>query len=448
MDPPRQHLGLGSGVGIVIANMVGAGVFLSSGFMAQEMGPGTVLLAWLAGAVLALAGSFAYAAVARLVPRSGGEYRYLSVLIHPSLGCLAGWASLLLGFSAPVAIDAVGAGAFAVTLWPGVNPKLFGAAIVVGLTVLHAAGLTWSRRTQNLLFTVKVALLVVFIAVGLGFGHMAWPSWSPPETGTGFPLGPFMRSLFFIAFAFSGWNAAAYVAEEFRDPQRDAPRAMLLGCGLVAVLYLLVNWILVANLTPESARAVFAYETSRITLGHVVMQHLVGDTGAKVMSGFVLLALVSSMSAMTLTGPRVYAAMAADGFLPRGFVARSGRPPTGSVMLQGTLALVLLAAQDIARVMENLGALLTLFAALTVLTLWRVRISKPQLGRISMVALACSGLYAISAIWMLYFGFQGHSRLLPWLGAIVVAALAAYLVTLRSRAGGSDGGSKVEAEKG
>src|SRR2546426_7528229 len=109
MSAPRRILGLGSGVGIVAANMIGAGVFLSAGFMAQDMGPGTILLAWVTGAVIALAGSRAYAAVAQLVPRSGGEYRYLSDLLHPSLGYLAGWGSLLLGFSAPVAVAAVAA---------------------------------------------------------------------------------------------------------------------------------------------------------------------------------------------------------------------------------------------------------------------------------------------------------------------------------------------------
>ena len=111
-----HRLGLFSGMGMVIANMIGAGVFLSTGFMAQDLNPKQILLAWAIGAFLALSGARAYAEIAQIVPKSGGEYRYLSTLVHPALGYLAGWASLLLGFSAPIAIDAFAAGAFANTL--------------------------------------------------------------------------------------------------------------------------------------------------------------------------------------------------------------------------------------------------------------------------------------------------------------------------------------------
>jgi APA family basic amino acid/polyamine antiporter len=425
MSAPSRILGLWSGVGIVVANMIGAGVFLSAGFMAQDMGPGTLLLAWVVGAILALAGSKAYAALAVLVPRSGGEYRYLSAMLHPALGYLAGWASLLLGFSAPMAIDAVAAGAFTGTLVPGVDARLVGAGIIVTLTALHAFGLMLSKWTQNLLVSVKALLLLGFVGVGLALGHNAWPTWTPPNPSDGFPLGAFMRSLFFIAFAFSGWNAAAYAAEEFHSPERDVPRAMLIGCSLVAVLYLLVNWVFVANLTPVRAAAVFGYETSRVTLGHLVMRDIVGETGAKVMSVFVIVAFVSSMSAMTFVGPRVYAAMAADGFLPRALAAKAGRPPVWSVVLQGALALVILYVHELAQVMQNLGALLTLFAALTAASVLRARAAAPLASRLA------GGLYAGSAVWMLYFGFQGKTHLLPWLAAVAGVALVAFLVTRR-----------------
>lgn len=434
MSERSGSLGLWSGVGIVAANMIGAGVFLSAGFMAQDMGPGTILLAWFVGAIIALAGARAYAEVSRLVPRSGGEYRYLSELFHPSLGYLAGWASLLLGFSAPVAVDALAAGSFASTLLEEIEPRLVGVALIVGLTVLHAAGLRLSKWTQDGLVVVKAVLLLGFVLVGLVWGHNQWPSWTPPNASAGVPLRPFMASLFFIAFAFSGWNAAVYAAEEFRDPERDVPRAMLIGCALVAVLYLAVNWVFVSNLTPERARAVFSYETSRITLGHLVMQDLVGPTGAKLMSGFVIIAFVSAMSAMTFAGPRVYAAMAADGFLPRALVAKAGRPPAWSVALQGAIAIAILYAHKLAEVMQNVGAILTLFAALTAAALIRVRFSGSGRAVPAPVSLGAAALYTASAAWMLYFGFQGKTHLLGWLSAVAVVALAAYAATPRKGA--------------
>jgi APA family basic amino acid/polyamine antiporter len=431
-ERPGGHLGLWSGVGLVVANMIGAGVFLSAGFMAQDLGPGTILAAWVVGALLALAGTLAYSSVARLVPRSGGEYRYLSALLHPALGYLAGWASLLLGFSAPVAVDALAAGAFTQALFPQLEARAVGAVLVVVLTILHAAGLRLSKRTQDGLVLLKGVLLLGFVGVGLALGRHVWPGWSPPNVHVGFPLSPFMTSLFFIAFAFSGWNAASYAAEEFKDPERDVPRAMLLGCALVAVLYLLVNWVFVANLTPERAQVVFTYETARVTLAHLVMEDIVGPAAARITSGLVIVALVSAMSAMTFAGPRVYAAMAADGYLPRALAGRAGQPPSWSIVLQGAIALLILFVHEVAAAMQNVGAILTLFTGLTAASLLRVRLAAKALPDPPPPAVIAGAAYGLSAAWMLYFGFRGKTHLLAWLSAIALVALIAWAVTRRA----------------
>lgn len=424
-----KHLGVWSGAGIVIANMIGAGVFVSAGFMAQDMGPGTLLLAWVVGSILALCGTRAYAAAAALVPRSGGEYRYISELLHPALGYLAGWATLLLGFSAPIAINAVAAASFAETLVPLPSIQVVAGLSIVAMTAVHALNLTFSRRTQNGLVLVKLLLVAGFVSLGLVAGRNAWPSWTPPNVSAGFPLDPFVRSLFYIAYAFSGWNAAIYVAEEFRDPARDVPRSMAAGCILVAALYLLVNWIFVANLTPERAAAVFDYEKSRVTLGHLVTQDLIGPRGAGVMSAFAVLAFLSTMSAMMFVGPRVCAAMAGDGFLPRGLAGGGARPPVASVILQGVLSLGLLFTHGLQETLQNVGAILTLFSALTGFSLFWVWLRRPELRRPPASSLACAAVYIVSAVWMLWFGIRGSSRLLQWLLVPTAVALVAYAAT-------------------
>src|SRR5262245_60580727 len=431
MPSETRHLGLLSGIGLVVSNMVGAGVFLSAGFMAQDMGPGAILLAWLTGAVIALCGAKAYAQVATWVPRSGGEYRFLSELLHPALGYLAGWASLLLGFSGPIAVNAHAAGAFAATIFPGLDPKAVGVTLVVGLTALHVAGLRTSRLTQNALVVVDAVLLLGFVGVGLALGHNQWPTWSPPNPSPGFPLQPFVGSLFFIAFAFSGWNAAAYAASEFREPQKDVPRAMLIGCGVVAVLYLFVNWVFVANLTPEQGRAVFEYEAKRVTLGHLVVRELLGDAGGIAMSCLSVTAFLAAISAMTLVGPRVYAAMAEDGFLPRPLAARAGRPPTGAVLLQAVLALTLLYTQTLQQKLATVGALLTLFAALVSCGIFRVRFGKSALPKPDNLTLAAASVHVASAVYMLYFGLRGSTQLLGWVAGVVVVALGFYALARR-----------------
>jgi basic amino acid/polyamine antiporter, APA family len=404
-------LGLRSGIGLVVANMVGAGVFLSTGFMSQSLTPGLVLLNWLVGGILALCGARAYAEVARLVPDGGGEYRYLSRLLHPALGYVAGWASLLVGFSAPIAVDALAAAAFARAAAPTLvgAPTTLALVLIVGLTGLHAVGMNVSARVQNGLVALKILLLVGFVGVGLVKGAWSTPVWSPPEAPT---LDGFMGSLFFVAFAYSGWNAAIYAADEFRNPARDVPRAMLWGCGAVLALYLVVNVIFVVNLTPTEGQVVFGYssftsgqsQAEAVTLGQAVMRQLLGSGAAQLMSGVMVLLFVSAMSAMIFIGPRVTAAMAKDGVLPTVFRGRDGKAPVWGLLLQGAVASLAVVTQELRSVLETVGAVLVLFAALTVLGLFR---AKARLGVTpARSALLAAGIYVIASGWMLYVGFH------------------------------------------
>jgi len=434
--PTSRGIGLWTGIGLVVADMIGAGVFLSTGFMAQDMGPGTILLAWLVGALLALAGARAYAAVAERIPRSGGEYRYLSELLHPVFGSLAGWASLLLGFSAPIALDALAAASYLAMLVPGLPVRPTGAALVIVLVVFQAVNLRSARWTQNLLVAMKALLILAFVAIGLALGSNRWPAWAPPHVSTGFPWPAFMGSLFYIAYAFSGWNIAAYAAEEFHSPRRDVPRAMMIGCGAVALVYLLLNWIFVANLAPARATAVFDYDTTRVTLGHLIATDLIGQAGAKVMSVFIALAFLSAMSAMMFAGPRVYAAMAKDGFLPRFLRGQADRPPLASIVFQGAMAIVILYTHEIRQILQNVGAILVLFSGLTALSLFRMRWQRGHGPRPSVGALAAAGLYAASAALMLYFGFRNSTHLLLWIAGVAVVALAAHAATRVTRSTG------------
>jgi len=424
----NQRLGVFSGMGMVIANMIGAGVFLSAGFMAQDMNSQQILFAWFVGMLIAMTGAMAYSGIVRLVPQSGGEYRFLATLIHPALGYFAGWASLLIGFSAPIAINAMAAGAFASTLHSGVNIALIAALVILALTAAHAVGMRISITAQNSLVAVKIILVTGFIVAGLIHGSNAWPEWTPPNTSEGFPVGSFMRNLFYIAFAFSGWNAAIYAASEFKNPKRDVPRAMILGCLAVGILYLLMNWIFVANLTPEQSTVVFTYETDRITLGHLIMRNILGDTGAACMSILAIIAFISSASAMTFLGPRVYAAMAQDGFLPAVLKGKEGKPPVGAVALQGGLSLFLVLAYQLQEALSNAGAILTLFSSLTVFSLFWICFKRREYPRPAPLVLIAAGLFFMISAVMLYFGFSVSRALNLWVGICILAALTGYFI--------------------
>jgi APA family basic amino acid/polyamine antiporter len=424
-----RGLGFWSGVGLVIANMIGVGVFLSAGFMAQDLGPWTIMLAWVVGAFLAMAGARAYAELALAVPRSGGEYRILSDLIHPALGYLAGWTSLLLGFAGPIAVAAIAAGSFLKTIRPSASPLVTAALVIVCITAVHAFDHRVSRRTQNALVIVKVALVAGVVVLGLALGSHEAPRWLPPHPSAGFPLAAFMANLFFVSFAFSGWNAVIYSTEEFDEPARSVPRIMLVGCALVSVLYLVINWVFVANLTPERATVVFNFEQQRVTLGHLVARDLAGDLGGKIMSGGMFIGMISAVSAMTFAGPRVYSSMASDGFLPRALMARAGRPPMGSVLLQGVLSLVIVFAQGISAILLNVSAILVMFSALTAASLFVIRFRPRGSFRPRPAALIASGIYVSFSIWMLYFAFRSSTHLLVWVAAVFGVALVAYALT-------------------
>ena len=422
VSAPRTGWGVLTGVGLVVANMVGAGVFLSMGFMVVYggMGPTAVLLAWALGAALALLGTQAYGALAADTGRSGGEYAYLSRYLHPAVGWLAGWGSVLLGFSAPIAVDALAVGAYAHTLVPSLEPRFVATATVVGLALLHTRDHATSRRAQDALIVVKVLLLLTFVVVGLGLGPVTWPAWGADRPVS---LGAVADQQYWVAFAFSGWNAAVYVAGEFRDPKRDVPRAMLVGCALVGVLYLVVNFVFVANLTPDLVGDPGALHGGGPMLGHIVATRLLGPTGATVMSAVTLLVFLSATSAMILAGPRVVAAMAEDGALPSVFRAREGHPPRFASALQAGVALVLVWTQELREAVGSCAAVLLLFTGLVAVCAARLPAARPA-------ARAAGALYACFAAALLWRGAT-DSASVRWVLLAAAVALAARLLFTR-----------------
>jgi APA family basic amino acid/polyamine antiporter len=404
-------------------------VLVSTGFMAQEMSAGPILIAWLLGTVVAVCGVMAYSGVVAAVRESGGEYRFLSDLIHPFLGYVAGWGSLVLGFSAAIAVDAHAIGSFLNTLFPGPDPLLVGALVIVAITVLQGFDTNLSHSSQNLFVSFKLSFLLLFVLLALIVGDNAMPTWSPPNPSDGFPWIKVIENQFWIAFAFSGWNAAVYTAGEFRNPGRDVPRSMMFGLLLVAMLYVAINWVFVANLTPADAVAVFAYEETRITLAHLIADDIFGRYGGQIVSVLVIIIFVSAISVMMMIGPRVYAAMAEDGFLPATFKLRDGKPPLNATLLQAAVSLALLFSHTLREAVLAASAFLLLFTALTAASLFRLRRHnrQPCPSRYQLIA---SGLYILAVTVILATGL--HTATVQWyaFGVVMTLAILSYLVTL------------------
>ncbi|MFT7621327.1 MAG: APA family basic amino acid/polyamine antiporter [Myxococcota bacterium] len=420
---PRGRHGVWSGTGLVLASMIGVGVLTSNGYMLGALPTRLVFLVWLSQAVVAACGAIAYGAIAARLPRSGGEYRYLSDLLHPALGYVAGWTSLLLGFAAPVAANAYAAGAFANQLFGGLDPVITGAVFIAAVTAFQAVDLGVAKWTQGALVIAKVTLFAGLLGIGILVGSHTLPESVTPQTHAGFPMELFAVNFFFAAYAFSGWNAAIYVAEEFEHPRRDVPRAMVRGLAGATLLYLAITWFFATNL---SAEALSGWSEDKATVAHVVVRELLGESAAAIVSAGIVLVLLSSTTALMLLGPRVNAVMAADGLLPAIFRGKPGRPPSLAIVAQGVVALILLFTHGFDELLRNIGALLTVMSALTVLGLLKLGLTQ---GGVPRKAMAAAAIFLTASVWMLWFAAKMDASILTWIGVVLGAGLAGYAVT-------------------
>jgi basic amino acid/polyamine antiporter, APA family len=351
-----RQLGLTSAAALVVASMIGTGVFTTSGFLLADLkSPGLVLLAWVLGGGLATLGALSYGALARRIPESGGEYTFLSQTLHPAAGFLAGWVSLLVGFSAPLAAAAMGFGEYVRPWLGGLSPRLIGTLLLLTFSLLHGTHVRHGARAQDWTVLVKVLLIVAF--VGYGFSRVTFV---PLESGVTSPVAvsTFAVSLVWVSFSYSGWNAAVYIGGEIREPGRNLPRALLLGTGIVTLLYLGLNAVFVFA-APIEALA------GKLDIGRVAAQAIGGPALGHAISGLVALALLTSVSSMTMAGPRVYSRMAAAGHLPRWLAVADG-PPRAAIAFQTVIALGLFWSAAYEQLLTFIGFTLGLSTAATV----------------------------------------------------------------------------------
>jgi APA family basic amino acid/polyamine antiporter len=374
-----RTLGLFPATNIVIANMVGAGIFTTSGLLLAELGDPVLLIAlWLAGGVLALCGALCYGELGAAIPKAGGEYVYLAELFHPFLGFLTGWVSFFVGFSAPLAASALGFSEYLGRAAPALgrlgNPvvtgKLTAVAIIVLLLVVHLRGIEFGARVQNALTVGKVLLIAGLVAAGFAFGDGEMSNLTRSAGGESPTVGwqTIGLSLMWIMFAYSGWNASAYVGSEIQDPRRNLPRSLLFGTGLVILLYLGLNLLFVYAVPP-------AEMSGTIAVGGLAASRLFGSTADTVISALIAFALVSSISALIMLGPRVYYAMARDGYFFKAIsdVHPVTRVPSKSLVLQCAIAIAMVLTGTFDQILTYMGFCLGIFPILAVIGVFKLR---------------------------------------------------------------------------
>lgn len=377
MNGNRAFLDLRAATLLVVANMIGSGAFTTLGLQAAGVQNGmALLLLWLLGGIIALCGALSYAELAAALPRSGGEYSFLTRIYGPATGEMAGWVSVTVGFAAPVALAAMAFGRYTATVLP-VSALSAGLAALFLTTLLHALDLDLGRRFQVLATLLKVVVILVFCVAGLiaAPADAALPLTPSGDTLSAVFSAPFALSLIYVSYAYAGWNAATYVTAEVASPQRQVPRALILGTLSVTLLYLLLNLVFLRQV-PLPVLA------GTVEVGAVAAEHIFGVDGGRLMSALLSLLLLSTISAMVLAGPRVIEAMAADRPLLGFFGARNRRgAPTRAVLLQQGIALLLVLTDAFAAVLAFAGFTLMLFSLLTVVGVFKLRWREPGLAR-------------------------------------------------------------------
>lgn len=416
---------------IVVANMIGIGVFTSLAYQAADIPSGfAIIVLWVIGGIAALTGALCYAEIGALFPRSGGEYHYLSKIYHPSLGFMSGWISATVGFAAPVALAAIALGNYTgfVVLryvpeeWTEFMMKLTGlplprlnllfskyvaAFIILIVSLVHSLSIRGGSRFQNIFTTLKLVMIVVIIISGLVAGNSGDFNFSPTSEAWGAITSPvFAISFFFVSLAYSGWNASAYIASEIENPKRNLPRSLFMGTAIVTILYVAINFVFM-YVTPKAQ--MMGPDGPVNEIAGVAAQNIFGNAGGQIMSGIIAVLLISTVSSMVVAGPRVTHSMGEDYRILKFLSRKNGYGiPALAIWIQAIVSWIFIFTATFQQVITYVSFTLTVFTFLTVLGVFVMRIREPKAERSFKVwgYPVTPIIFLAISLWLIYFGFK------------------------------------------
>lgn len=418
----------------VIANMIGTGVFTSLGFqLLTTTSPVSIVLLWLIGGLTALCGAVVYSELGAAMPRSGGEYNFLSVIYHPFVGFLSGWSSLIVGFAAPVALACMALSSYVCNIFPAISEMWLAMGVLTVITVLHAFNPRIGITAQNLLTAAKLLIIVVFIVVGFAVepggaaNFEAAGQFQPSELFTT----SFAVSLIWVYYAYSGWNSAAYISGDIVNPRRNVPLALVVSTVVVIVLYVLLNVVFLRT-TPIAEMA------GEVEIGLISARHIFGTTGGNVVGMLIALMLTSSISSMVYVGPRVGVTMGEDHRFFRFLTRRNAQDcPSSAIWAQWTISALLILTGSFRVVTQYTGIIISLFALLTVVGVFVHRRRFPEAERpyrthlYPLPPLLFGLVFVWSIVYLMFDDFEqafvSHRQDAPWttimsFGTLVIGA--------------------------
>lgn len=416
-----------AGIAIVIANMIGTGAFTSLGFQLKDMeSPLTILILWILGGVLALSGAFSYAEVGTFIKKSGGEYAFLTEMYNPLVGYLSGWISLTVGFAAPIALAAI---AFTEYFkFGGINADWAAILLIAVITFIHTKNLRTSSRFQIVSTLFKIAVMAAIILSGLVMTGNADISFDTDGNYyTEITSSAFAIALIYVSYSYSGWNAAAYISEEFRNPGKSLPIALIGGTIIVTVLYTLLQFVFLKH-TPVSELV------GQLEVGEIATAKMFGTSIGRLFGVIISILLVSSISAMVWVGPRVTSSIATQHRLWQYFKITPNEIPKRALWLQFIIGLILIATGTFEQIMIYCGVLLTLSTMLVVLSVFMLRCKrsyKTKGAYRSPLFPFFQILYLLLSLWMIAYTIVNHVYETMIGFANLIAGIISYYISRR-----------------
>jgi APA family basic amino acid/polyamine antiporter len=405
--PPRRSIGFVTACSIVIANIIGTGIFTSLGFQLNDIQSGfPLLMLWVIGGIAALCGALCYGELSAALPRSGGEYHFLSKIYHPALGFMAGFVSATVGFAAPVALAAMAFGQYFNGVFDAGSPVVLSFVVVWIVTVFQLRNLRVGSAFQNVSTLVKLLLIGALIAVGLLVPSSQPISFLPASGDKAAILsGPFAVALVYVMYSYSGWNASTYISSEIKRPEKNVPRSLLAGTGVVIVIYVVLNAIFLATTPAQELKG-------QLEVALIAGKHIFGDNGGRFAGAIICLGLVAAISSMTWIGPRVTMSMGEDHWLLRWLGRKNQHDiPTNAILLQLLFVNLLLLTQSFQDVVRYTQFSLLLCSLLAVLGVIVLRFTSPDITRPYRVWFypVPPVVFSIITIWMMFYLLRSHT---------------------------------------
>jgi APA family basic amino acid/polyamine antiporter len=405
--PPKRTIGFVTACSIVIANIIGTGIFTSLGFQLNDIQSGfALLMLWVVGGIAALCGALCYGELAAALPRSGGEYHFLSKIYHPALGFMAGFVSATVGFAAPVALAAMAFGQYFNRVFGAGSPVVLSFVVVWIVTFFHVGNLRVGSAFQNVSTLVKLLLIGALIGAGFFVPSKQPISFLPaPGDKAAILSGAFAVALVYVMYSYSGWNASAYISSEIKRPEKNVPRSLLAGTSVVIVIYVLLNAIFLAATPAEELKG-------QLDVALIAGKHIFGENGGRFAGGIICLGLVAAISSMTWIGPRVTMSMGEDHWLLRWLGGKNKHGiPTNAIFVQLLFVNLLLLTQSFQDVVRYTQFSLLLCSLLAVLGVIVLRFRRPEITRPYRVWLypIPPVVFSIITIWMMFYLLRSHT---------------------------------------